>query len=90
MIALVPALIGVEAGRTLADALGNGYRLAMIILAACCVVAAVVSGIFVQDTRTAGPRFAPPAPFHGCALPDVAIQGRALSRTRRARPGDAS
>ena len=60
----------------------NGYRPAMIILAACCLVAAVVSAIFVQDTRTAGPRFAPPAPFHGCALPDVvAAEGRELSRT---------
>jgi EmrB/QacA subfamily drug resistance transporter len=86
LVALVPALIGVRAGRTLAAALVNGYRPAMIVLAGLCVVAAVVSGIFVEDSRTAGPRFAPPAPFHGCALPDVA-EGRALASTGA---GDAS
>jgi MFS family permease len=79
LVALVPALIGVQAGRTLAEALVNGYRPAMVVLAAMCVVAAAVSGIFVEDTRTAGPRFAPPAPFHGCALPEIAREGGAVS-----------
>jgi hypothetical protein len=34
------------------------------------MVAAVISAIYVQDGRTAVPAFAPPAPYHGCALPD--------------------
>jgi EmrB/QacA subfamily drug resistance transporter len=70
MIALVPALIGVQAGRGLAEALMHGYRPAMTVLTVLCVVAAVISAVFVRDTRTAPPRFAPPAPYHGCALPD--------------------
>jgi hypothetical protein len=70
MTALVPVLIGVRAGAGLAESLVTGYRPAMIILVGLCVVAAVVSGIYVQDSRIAGPSFAPPAPFHGCALPD--------------------
>jgi len=71
LVALVPALIGVRAGRGLPEALLSGYRPGMILLAALGVVAALISAIFVQDSRTPGPRFAPPAPFHGCALPDV-------------------
>jgi EmrB/QacA subfamily drug resistance transporter len=69
MIALIPALLGVQAGRDLAAALGSGYRPAMMVLAGLCVVAAAISAVFVRDARTAGPRFAPPAPYHGCALP---------------------
>jgi hypothetical protein len=42
----------------------------MVVLAAVCAVAAAVSAMFVRDTRIAGPSFAPPAPYHGCALPD--------------------
>jgi hypothetical protein len=30
----------------------------------------VISAIYVQDRCAAGPAFAPPAPYHGCALPD--------------------
>ena len=70
LTALVPALIGVGAGRGLEEAIGPGYRTAMIVLTGLCVLAAAMSWAFVRDSRTAGPRFAPPAPYHGCALPD--------------------
>jgi MFS family permease len=70
MTALVPVLIGVQAGRSLTEALAHGYRPAMIVLAGLCLVAAVISAIYVQDRKTAVPAFAPPAPYHGCALPD--------------------
>ena len=70
MTALVPVLIGVQVGSGLAEALAQGYRTAMIVLTGLCVVAAVISAIFVQDGRAGGPAFAPPAPYHGCALPD--------------------
>jgi MFS family permease len=80
MTALVPVLIGVQAGRGLTEALVPGYRPAMLLLAGLCVVAAAVSAVFVQDVRTAGPSFAPPAPFHGCALPDPR-PGTAAART---------
>jgi EmrB/QacA subfamily drug resistance transporter len=88
MTALVPVLIGVRAGAGLAESLVTGYRPAMIILVGLCVVAAAVSGIYVQDSRIAGPSFAPPAPFHGCALPDprpgvAAGRGPVTATTRR-------
>jgi MFS family permease len=70
MTALVPVLIGVRAGGGLAETLVSGYRPAMIVLAGLALAAAVVSAVYVRDTRVAGPSFAPPAPFHGCALPD--------------------
>jgi EmrB/QacA subfamily drug resistance transporter len=74
LIALVPVLIGVHAGRGLGQALVHGYQPAMIVLAALCAAAAVTSAVFVRDGRRTAPapaRFAPPAPFHGCALPVV-------------------
>jgi len=79
MIALVPALVGVQAGRGLGEALAQGYRTAMLVLAGLCVVAAAISAVFVRDRQRApAPRFAPPPPFHGCALPDTgAPQGAA-------------
>ena len=79
MIALVPALIGARAGYGLAEALTNGYRPAMDVLTGLCVLAAVISGIFVRDSRTAPPRFAPPAPYHGCALPNTGTDGRTVT-----------
>jgi EmrB/QacA subfamily drug resistance transporter len=69
MTALVPVLIGVRAGDGLAGTLASGYRPAMIVLAGLALAAAAVSAVYVRDTRVAGPSFAPPAPFHGCALP---------------------
>ena len=70
LTALVPVLVGVQAGRGLADALADGYRPAMLVLAGLCVVAALISAVAVRDSRGVVPAFAPPAPFHGCALPD--------------------
>lgn len=84
LTALVPVLIGVRAGDDLAGALGTGFGPAMIVLAVLAVVAAVVVGAFDHDTRTAGPSFAPPAPYHGCALPDPrphAVVAQAPTRT---------
>jgi EmrB/QacA subfamily drug resistance transporter len=69
-IAVVPALIGVRAGMDLTAALAGGYEGAMLALAAVCGLAALVTALFVTDERRTGaPRFAPPAPGHGCALP---------------------
>ncbi|MGY1694665.1 MULTISPECIES: DHA2 family efflux MFS transporter permease subunit [unclassified Geodermatophilus] len=71
MIALAPTLIGATAGDGLAAALMDGYRQAMVVLAALSVVAAVVTIAFVRDGRVAPSRMAPPAPYHGCSLPAV-------------------
>jgi hypothetical protein len=71
MVALVPALIGVRAGGGLMEAVASGFRPAMAVLAGLCVVAAAISLIFVQKrARSAPSSFAPPAPYHGCALPE--------------------
>jgi MFS family permease len=78
LIALVPVLVGVHAGRGLGPALVHGYRPAMIVLAALCAAAAVTSAGYVRDgrrTASAPARFAPPAPFQGCALPVVHTSG---------------
>jgi len=68
-IALVPALIGVTAGRTLARALTNGFQPAMLVMAGLCGLAAVISALFVSNERRPAPRMAPRPPDHGCALP---------------------
>jgi EmrB/QacA subfamily drug resistance transporter len=83
LIALVPALIGVRAGRGLTEALVDGYRPAMLVLTGLSVVASVVSWVFVRDACTAPPRFAPPAPYHGCALPDPGTGDRQLTAAAR-------
>jgi hypothetical protein len=41
----------------------------VIAVGAVSVAAAVVAGLFVANDRAAAPRLAPPAPYHGCALP---------------------
>ena len=87
LVALVPALIGLRAGGDLAAAVVDGYRPAMLVLAALCGVAALISAVLVSDARpgeraTALPRFAPLAPCQGCALPDpVAGTVRATTRS---------
>jgi hypothetical protein len=55
----------------------------MIILAGLCLVAAVISAVFVHDSRVAGPRFAAPAPYHGCALPDMGTAEHPVATTAR-------
>jgi EmrB/QacA subfamily drug resistance transporter len=81
LTALVPVLIGVRADQGLAAALENGFRPAMIVLTVLCVVAAAISAVFVRDGHTAPTRFAAPAPFHGCALPDTCPPERARTTT---------
>jgi len=68
-IAAIPLLIGAGGG-DLAVALVGGFQPAMLVLAAVCAVAAVVTAVFVTDRRAkvAAPMLAPPVP-HGCALP---------------------
>src|SRR3954452_360116 len=66
-IALVPILIGVGAGSTLAESLAQGYHPAMIAIGGLCLVAAIVTLIFVSDERAATPMIVPPD--RGCTLP---------------------
>jgi EmrB/QacA subfamily drug resistance transporter len=69
-ISLVPAVIGATGGRTLAHALTHGFQPAMLGLAGCCAVAALITAIFVSDDRRTAPvpAFGPPQP-HGCIPP---------------------
>ncbi|MFL5912471.1 MAG: DHA2 family efflux MFS transporter permease subunit [Gaiellaceae bacterium] len=69
-IALVPVLIGVGAGSSLADSLAKGYRPAMLAIAGLCTGAALVTWLFVSDERAEAPLIA--APDRGCALPTTA------------------
>jgi EmrB/QacA subfamily drug resistance transporter len=69
VIALVPALIGATGGRSYAHALVGGYRPAMIVMAALCVAAALVTAVFVSDSRARARRVVPRAPDAGCAVP---------------------
>ncbi len=70
VIALVPALIGATGGQTLAKALGGGFQPAMLVMAALCLVAALVSAVFVSNEQRAAPRIVPqaPEPTSGAAL----------------------
>ncbi len=69
VVGLVPALIGVGGGRGIGHALVHGYQPAMIVMAALCAGAAVITALFVSDGRTAAPALVPPPRCHGCALP---------------------
>ncbi|WP_157592047.1 DHA2 family efflux MFS transporter permease subunit [Solirubrobacter soli] len=66
-VALVPLLIGVTAGETLAQSLATGYEPAMIVIGGMCAAGALISGLFVSDKPGVAPRIA--APDRGCALP---------------------
>jgi MFS family permease len=68
VIALVPALIGAVGGTSLAHALLHGYQPAMIVMAALCVAAALVTALFVTDGRNTGTRLVPRVPEGGCAI----------------------
>jgi len=81
LTALVPVLIGVRADQDLAAALADGYRTAMVVLTGLCVVAAVICAVFVRDGKEAPTRFAAPAPYHGCALPDTCPPDRVRTVT---------
>lgn len=54
---------------SIAQALADGYQPAMMVMAAFCAVAAIVTGLFVSDSRAAAPGLASPPRCHGCALP---------------------
>lgn len=66
-IALVPALIGVTAGSTLADSLASGHDAAMVVIGGLCAGGALVAWLFVSDEPAVAPRLA--APDRGCAVP---------------------
>ena len=58
VIALVPALIGATGGHTLADALVHGFQPAMLVMGGICVVAAIITALFVTNERAAAPPLA--------------------------------
>jgi EmrB/QacA subfamily drug resistance transporter len=66
-VALVPVLIGVTAGSSLADALATGYEPAMVVIGGLCASGALITALFVSDKPRVAPRMA--APDRGCALP---------------------
>ena len=53
MVALVPVLIGLGAGTTLAEGLGHGYRQAMLVIGALSAASAIVTWLFVSDEAAA-------------------------------------
>jgi hypothetical protein len=73
-IALVPVLIGVTAGSSLAEALAAGYEPAMVAIGGLCAGGAVVAWLFVSDKPSVAPRLA--VPDRGCALPVLDQEGR--------------
>jgi hypothetical protein len=72
-VAIITTAWLVLAAITLAGAfaagLPDGYQPAMMVMAAPCAVAAIVTGLFVSHSRTAAPGLAPPPRCHGCVLP---------------------
>jgi EmrB/QacA subfamily drug resistance transporter len=68
-IAIVPALVGATGGRSLAQALADGYGPAMLAMAGLCAVSAVVTALFVSDERFGGLHLPPHPHTHACALP---------------------
>ena len=69
VIALVPALIGATGGRSISQALAHGYQPAMLVMAGLCVAAALVTGLFVSDSRPAAPASLSSPRIHSCPLP---------------------
>ena len=69
VVALVPALIGLAAGSSLADALTQGYRQAMIVVTGLSVAGAIVAWLFVSDEPAVAPRPVPPPADRSRALP---------------------
>jgi hypothetical protein len=68
-IAIVPALVGATGGRSLAQALADGYGPAMLAMAGLCAVSAIVTALFVSDERFGGLHLPPHPHTHACALP---------------------
>ncbi len=67
--ALLPALIGATGGRSISRALAHGYQPAMLVMAGLCVAAALITGLFVSDSRPAAPAPASSPRIHSCPLP---------------------
>ena len=68
-VALVPALIGLAAGSSLADALTHGYRQAMIVLGGLCVAGAVIAWLSASGKPAPAARLDAPAPDPGRPVP---------------------
>ncbi|MFC7275814.1 DHA2 family efflux MFS transporter permease subunit [Paractinoplanes rhizophilus] len=75
-VAAVPLLVGAGSG-DLGNALVDGFRPAMLVLAVVCALSALVTAVFVSDRRAvaAAPPIPAPAPHHGCALPTTTSLG---------------
>jgi EmrB/QacA subfamily drug resistance transporter len=73
-IAVVPALLGVAGGGTLAEALADGYGAAMLALAGLCVAGAAVTALLVADHAPAAAATTPHPGLHACALPIPATE----------------
>jgi EmrB/QacA subfamily drug resistance transporter len=71
-VALVPLLVGVGSGTSLALALGDGYGSAMEIIGGLCAAAAAVTWIYVSDELADAPAIV--APDRGCAAPTRGAQ----------------
>jgi MFS family permease len=69
VIALVPALIGATGGRSISQGLAHGYQPAMLVMAGLCVAAALITALFVSDSRPASPAPASSPRIHSCPLP---------------------
>ena len=69
VIALVPALIGATGGRSIGQALAHGYQPAMLVMTGLCVAAALVTGLFVSDSRPAAPTPPSSPRIHSSPLP---------------------
>ncbi|MBV8478707.1 MAG: DHA2 family efflux MFS transporter permease subunit [Actinobacteria bacterium] len=59
VVALVPVLIGLGAGGTLAEGLAHGYRQAMIAIGSLSAAAAIVSWLLVSNRQAAAPEAIP-------------------------------
>ena len=68
-VALVPVLIGVGAGSTLAGALTHGYRQAMIAIGVLCLAGAAVAWLFVAGKTAATAQLASPMHDQSHAVP---------------------
>ncbi len=68
VVAVVPALIGATGGRSYVSALTHGYQPAMLVMGGLCAVAAIITAVFVTDSRAAATRIVPRAPAAGCAV----------------------
>jgi EmrB/QacA subfamily drug resistance transporter len=75
-IALVPALIGATGGTQLADALHAGYEPAMLAVGGVCVLAALVTALFVSDAGAPAVGLLPHPRTQSCALPVPAATAR--------------